>query len=295
MITEKINLAELITYLVKLSLFTIMFTLGLGLLRQNFLRLRQNPSLVLRSLIAVVILVPLSAICVLKGLPDLPVPTRHAIALMAICPSAPFILRKASKVDADADIAGPLQIFFALLSILTVPVTVVCFKALFAKTGWDVTPETVAPLVLQTQILPLGLGFLVRQLSPGWADRLQGLLVKLSNILFPVIILLILVKAAQPLMQFLGSSFATLTLVAMLIMVAMALLIGHLSGGPGEKTRTTLALVTSMRNPGLAMLLATKFASDVAFIRAAIAAYLLLTVLGSIPYLSWRKRVTASE
>ena len=292
---DKTNLAELVTALVKLSLFIIMFALGLSLLRQNFLRLRQNSSLVLRSLIAVVILVPLSAICLLKGLPDLPAPTRHAIALMAACPSAPFILRKASKVGADADIAGPLQLFFALLSILTVPVTIFCFKILFARTGWDVTPETVAPVILQTQILPLGLGFLVRQLSPDWADKLQRPLIKLSNILFPVIILLILVKAAQPLMQFLGSSFATLTLVAMLIMVAMALLIGHLSGGPSERTRTTLALVTSMRNPGLAMLLASKFASDVVFIRAAIAAYVVLTVLGSIPYLSWRKRATASE
>ena len=290
---DKATLAELITALVKLSLFIIMFALGLGLLRQNFLRLWQNPSLVLRSLIAVVILVPLSAICLLKGLPDLPAPTRHAIALMAACPSAPFILRKSSKVGADADIAGPLQLFFALLSILTVPVTIFCFKILFARTGWDVTPETVAPVILQTQILPLGLGFLVRQLSPDWADKLQRPLIKLSNILFPVIILLILVKAAQPLMQFLGSS--VVTLVAMMIMVAMALLIGHLSGGPGEKTRTTLALVTSMRNPGLAMLLASKFASDVVFIRAAIAAYVVLTALGSIPYLSWRKRATAPE
>jgi hypothetical protein len=46
---------------------------------------------------------------------------RMAIALMAACPSAPLLLRKAGKTGGDASLAGFLQVLAAVLAIITVP------------------------------------------------------------------------------------------------------------------------------------------------------------------------------
>jgi membrane associated rhomboid family serine protease len=49
------------------------------------------------------------------------------------------------------------------------------------------------------------------------------------------------------------------------------------------------ALVTSMRNPGLALLFATTYGAGMPGLKLAVLAYLLVTVLLSIPFLRWRR------
>jgi hypothetical protein len=48
-----------------------------------------------------------------------------------------------------------------------------------------------------------------------------------------------------------------------------------------------MALVTSMRNPGLALLFAVTHGSGVTGLKLAIVTYLLVTILASIPFLRW--------
>ena len=75
----------------------------------------------------------------------------------------------------------------------------------------------------------------------------------------------------------------------MAVMVAAALAIGSLLAGPEPRERTTVALVTSMRNPGLALLFATTHGAGMPGLKLAVLAYLLVTVLLSIPFLRWQK------
>jgi predicted Na+-dependent transporter len=77
-------------------------------------------------------------------------------------------------------------------------------------------------------------------------------------------------------------------------MVLVALAIGFLMAGPDPRERTTTALVTSMRNPGLALLFAATYAPEVPGVKIAILAYLLLTVILSVPFLRWRKELRTS-
>ena len=89
----------MVPLLVKLTLFSIMFALGLGLQLDALQQVRQRPALFLRVLVGSCFLVPLAALLLLK-LPVaqlLSVPGRLAIALMAVSPSAPLTLRKAGK------------------------------------------------------------------------------------------------------------------------------------------------------------------------------------------------------
>jgi len=85
--------------LVPATLFTIMFALGVGLPLDGFSRWQQQRSVLLRGLLGTCVLVPLAAVALLLWPPPLALsqPARFAIALMAVCPSAPLLLRKAGK------------------------------------------------------------------------------------------------------------------------------------------------------------------------------------------------------
>jgi len=72
------------------------------------------------------------------------------------------------------------------------------------------------------------------------------------------------------------------------VMVVAALAIGYVLAGNDSQERTTTSLVTSMRNPGLALLLASTHGSQLSGVKIGILAYLLITVLVSIPFLRGR-------
>jgi hypothetical protein len=83
-----------------------------------------------------------------------------------------------------------------------------------------------------------------------------------------------------------GNLFA---IVVAALMTAIALAIGYLLGGRTAEERTTTALVTSMRNPGLALLFAITHGKELVGVKLAILTYLLVTILASIPFLRWSK------
>lgn len=79
------------TLLIPVTLFMVMFALGLGLPGDRLDWVHRRPGLLLRVLLGSCLVVPLLALLLLC-LPfaaALPEPARLGIALMALCPSAP--------------------------------------------------------------------------------------------------------------------------------------------------------------------------------------------------------------
>lgn len=276
--------------LVPLTLFAIMFALGLGLRGDLSDTLRQRRWLVLRVLLATCVLVPLVALLLLK-LPAaqyLSPTARFGIALMALCPSAPLTLRKAGRKGGDRKLAALLQVAAAVTAILSIPLVVDLFRSTFAVQGWEILPRQVARQVGLSQLLPLGLGLGLRRWRPALADRLQGPLERIADLLFLLLVVAVLALTAHLLVPFAASEGLALLFMALMVVVALA--IGVLVSGPGRQERTTVALVTSMRNPGLALLFAGLYAPQEARLNLAIVAYLLLTILLSVPFLLWQNR-----
>jgi len=285
----------MVAFLVKLTLFSIMFALGLSLELGALQQVRQRPALFLRVLVGSCLLVPLVALLLLK-LPHaqlLSQPGRLAIALMAISPSAPLTLRKAGKQGGDRELAALLQVGAAIVAIASIPLMADLFRTAYGVKGWDIGPDPVALQVAQAQLLPLVLGLLVRRWQPALATRIQAPLDKLANLLLLALIVLVLVKAAPLLVPFAATNALALAYMALMVVVALA--IGYLMAGPDPRERTTTALVTSMRNPGLALLFAATYAPQVPGVKIAILAYLLITVILSVPFLRWRKALQGSQ
>jgi predicted Na+-dependent transporter len=276
--------------LVSAALFTIMFALGVGLKGDAIAQLRRRPALVLRVLIGSCVLVPLVALLLIK-LPlslELSKPARFGIALMAASPSAPLTLRKAGKTGGDRELAAVLQACAAVAAILSIPLIADLYRSSFGITGWQIGPKEVALQVGKSQVLPLLAGLALRRLQPGWAQRLSGPLDKLANGLLLLLILLVLVKSLPLLVPFAAANLLALAFMAVMVLAALA--IGYLIAGPDPRERTTIALVTSMRNPGLALLFATTYGAGMPGLKLAVLSYLLVTVLLSIPFLRWQRQ-----
>jgi BASS family bile acid:Na+ symporter len=265
-----------------------MFALGVGLPLDGFGRWQQNRGLILRALVGTSVLVPLAGGLLLLWPPTLalPQPARFAISLMAVCPSAPLLLRKAGKQGGDRSLAALLQVAAALVSILTIPLLALLLTRLFSVAGWAIQPREVASQVAGAQLLPLVLGLLLRRFAPRLAKRIELPLDRIANILLLILVLLVLVKTGPLLVTYLGANAVALPVMAS--MVALSLALGYGLADRDPRQRVTLALVTSMRNPGLALLLASTHAAEASAVKLGILVYLLITVILTIPFLHWQ-------
>ncbi len=265
------------------TLFTVMLALGLSLRPESMHHWRSRPALPLRVLLGSCLLVPLVALLLLQ-VPwswEISRPARHAIALMAVCPSAPLALRKAGVSGGDRQLAALLQVSAAVAAILTIPLLALLFRQTFDQDGWLIRPMEVALQVGQVQVLPLLLGVLLRRKLPGLAERLERPLDKLANLLLLLLLVVILVKAGPSLLAAVPLDPGALLAMALLIVISLGM--GRLLGGDNPREGLTTALVTAMRNPGLALLFAAQHGQDLPGLKVWILAYVLLTVLLSIP------------
>jgi BASS family bile acid:Na+ symporter len=279
--------------LVPTTLFTVMLALGASLPLDAWQNWRRHWPLLLRVELTTCLLVPLLGWTLLS----LPAATalsgeaRHAIALMAACPSAPLILRRAGRSGADASLAGLLQVTAAVLAILTVPLLAQLAERVFAVEGWDVRPEHVAWQVGTVQLLPLLAGLLLRRLWPGSLERLQLPLDRLANGLLLLLVLAVLIRSAPMVLSFaIANGWA---LLLMVVLVLLSLGMGFAMAGESPELRRTAALVTTMRNPGLAMLLAGQHAGDLPRVKLGILLYVLITSVLSVAVLNGQNRLHA--
>lgn len=271
------------------TVFSVMLALGLSLRPESMHHWSSRPVLPLRVLVGSCLLVPIAGLLLLQ-LPwswELSPPVRHAIALMAVCPSAPLALRKAGLSGGDRQLAALLQVSAAIAAIVTIPLMSLLFRQTFAQDGWLIQPMDVAVQVGKVQVLPLLLGVLLRRQAPKLAERIERPLETIANSLLLLLVVVILVKAGPILLATVAQDPGAL--LAMALLIGMSLGLGRLLGGDQPREGLTTALVTAMRNPGLALLFAASHGGNLPGLKIWILAYVLLTVLLSMPVVNREK------
>ena len=217
-------------------------------------------------------------------------PSRFAIALMALCPSAPLALRRARQGGGDHQLAALVQVAAAIAAIVTVPLLGLAFRQTFGVSGWEVRPLDVALQVGRVQVLPLLLGLALRHGQPRFAEALESPLHRLANLLLLVLVALVLIKTGPLLLSFAGANLPALGQMALLVLAT--LLVGRLlAAGQAAEHGGTTALVTAMRNPGLALLFASHHGQALPGLKLAILAYVLVTLLVSTAWLRLGQRL----
>lgn len=269
----------IIQTLIMAAVISLMVALGSQISFSALIRLHKQRDLVLRSLLGTTLLFPLlgGAVLILAR-PWLNPASLAAIALMLICPSAPLSQQRAAQAGGDHLLAVRIQLGAAIVAIVTVPLLVYGYTAALGTGIWSLSPLTVAAQVLGVQVVPVLAGMLWTSLAPTNASRWRPQVVAIAQVMVIAISVLILIRVSPLIWQFFSRGSAAL--LVMLALIGLALGLGQVLAGRSTPSRTTVGVVTAMRNPGLALLLAHQEARlSSPSVLIGILSYLLLTLI----------------
>jgi bile acid:Na+ symporter, BASS family len=280
---------DLIRVAVLLSIALIVIGFALLSTWRDATSLFRQPSLLLRSLLAMNVILPVFAVIVVKFFT-----LRPAVEIVLIClavsPVPPFLPQKQLKVAGHHEYIYGLLGATSLLSVVLVPVTIALIGMAFSR-ATEVSAGAVIRVVAITVLIPFAVGLLVHHLKPDLATRLSGPLNKAGMGLLVVALVPVLIKMWPGIVALIGDG----TLIAIIAFIAVGLAAGHLLGGPASTTRSVLALATATRHPGVALIIATaNFPDDKQVILPALLLYLLVCTIVCAPYVMWRKRQHAA-
>ncbi|HEY7444667.1 MAG TPA: bile acid:sodium symporter [Vicinamibacterales bacterium] len=265
------------------SIFATSLALGLHGSVEDITFIFRRPAKLLKSLLALNVLVPLVAILLVLWLRPAFI-VSLAILLMTVAPVPPFLPGGQLKLGGRAPYVYGLLMASALLSIGIVPLSVETVGRIFGRQA-GVSPWAVAQTVLLTVLIPVIVGVLIRRVAPAFAERLTPGLAKGAGIVLLIGLIPLLIKMLPGAVALIGNG--NVLLIAVVTVAALG--IGHLLGGPDPDDRTSLALACGSRHPGVALAIANaNFADQQA--GGAIVLFIIVSAIASIPYKKWRAR-----
>jgi BASS family bile acid:Na+ symporter len=229
------------------SVFLMKFGVGLNIDPGDLRFIRDRPGLLLKSLAAVTILVPLAVLIIIL-LVQPSRPFAIALAILAASPAAPQVVGKVRKSGGSSGYAASLQVVVTLAALISTPLAL-GFLAWALDFRAEIDSWRAAKVVFVTIFLPIGLGVIVGAKFPR-LERLGAWLVKIAAVLFLAIILVVLTQTAG---AFLHMDLRAYLAVVLTTLAALA--IGHLLAPREPGMKTALALEAAMRNPPLALLI----------------------------------------
>jgi predicted Na+-dependent transporter len=270
--------------LLKLAVGGIILAIGLDSTPRDLTYLWRRPGLLLRSLLAMYLLVPLTTLAAVALL-NLPPGVEMGLVVLAVSAGAPLLPRKLLKIGDGAYIFS-LVVTSSLLAIVLVPVWLAVVGPWLGH-AIELGPVQVALILAKSFFVPLALGMLVRWRFPTLAERIGRMLMAVAGLVLTVSAVVLLSLHWDLLLQAGWPGVATL---AGLILAALA--VGHLLGGPAPEDRTALAIACATRHLGIAVLVAASLPGPRAAVIVAV--YLLTSALISVPYLRWRSAAARS-
>jgi predicted Na+-dependent transporter len=267
------------------AVFTVMLSLGLMLGREQVAAALQRRVVMAAVIFAVVVPVPALAVLVVKVFQP-PPPVAAGIVLMAICPGAPIALRRALDAGGDPAFAPALHLAVVILAVATVPLSLLILDWIFSR-DFAVTPLHIGRQVFFAQLLPMALGAGLRAWRPALAQRLQPALVRLGNVL--LLMLAAMVLADLPAIV---RNVGWMPTAAGFAMTIAALAVGWWFAWRDAAVRPAAAIAAGMRNPGLALLIATLNRAPNAVIEGLLG-YAVGLAFAIVVFLQWRKRAAS--
>lgn len=269
----------------QLSIVLVVFSLGLGTTFAQVTSLIHRPWLLVRSLLSMNFFMPLLAV-ILAFTFNLTPEVKAALLFLSVSPVPPVLPRQQLKPGGKFDYIGSLLVIAAVLSILLVPLTIELLGKIFGRDVY-IGPLAVAKVMGRTVLIPLAIGMFVHKLTPKLAQKAAVPLSRIASLLLLAAAIVLLVVALPEILRLIGNG----TILAIIIFVLVGAAIGHWLGGPDPAERSTLALATASRHPGLAFVIAgANFPNQRKAIAAAIVLYFLVKAIVLIPYNLWCKQ-----
>lgn len=268
--------------LVLILLIEMMITVGLGVPLRSLAVVFADAELLVRAGLANYFVVPAIAITLLYLFRAGPM-VSAGFLLVAACPGAPFAPSLTGMARGNVSVSVALMVILAGSSAIVAPLCLSVLLPVVAK-GANLQIDSIRILrtLSLTQLIPLGVGLLVRSKRPAFAGKLQKPASLLMGLLSIAVLALLFWIQYPTLTQLRVRAF-----VGIGVLVLLSLLAGWAFGGGSSELRKAVGLTTSARNVGVSLVIATASFPDSVAVTAVIVFALFQIVLVTIVALLW--------
>jgi predicted Na+-dependent transporter len=240
--------ADLLSIATLVFAVSSMLSVGFRYTIQQIIGPLRNTRLLIGALAANFVLVPLLAY-VITRLMSFGEDREIGLLIVASAAGAPFLIKLAQLAAADVAVAAGLLVLLLVVTIVYMPIVV----PLIAPDA-DVSAASIArPLVL-TMLLPLVIGLIADHFVPTWTARLLPTLGLVTNIALVTLLIATIIANFEQIIDVFGTG----AILAALVFIVGAFIIGYLLGITGRGTREEMALGTAQRNIAAATVVATQ-------------------------------------
>ena len=239
-----------------LALAFIMFSLGLGLTGNDFLRVAKQSRDFFVGAFSQIILLPIIAFILVKIWPIAP---ELAIGVMIIAAAPGGVTSNILTSFAKGDVALSISLtaIISLVSVITIPFIVLTSVGLLSNTN---VTENISLIAMSRDMflivtVPVILGMLLRKFVSGIALKFEPIAKKISTILFVLVLLGAIAAERENVVSYFAQA-GLITLVLNVIMMVVAFYLAQLFGSKAEQKKC-ITIECGLQNGTLAIFVAT--------------------------------------
>jgi BASS family bile acid:Na+ symporter len=229
-----------------------MLATGLGLSIGQIIAPLRDRRLVILSLLANFVLMPLAA-AMLARLLRLDEPLGVGLLLLGCSGGAPFLPKLAQLAKGNLAFAVGLMV---LLMVITVGYLPLVLPILLPNVS--VNPAKIAGALFFLMLVPLAVALAVNARYPTFAARVKPALERVASLTLVLLLVLLVVLNFKDVL----GVFGTRAILAGLIFTALGFVVGWFFGGPLRENRSVLAAGTSQRNIAAGLVVGTESFTD---------------------------------
>jgi predicted Na+-dependent transporter len=232
---------------------TSMLGMGFSLTIPQIMNPLKNKRLIIMSLVANFVLVPILALLIVRIIP-LSEGLQIGLILVGMAAGAPFLPKLVQVAKGDMAFTAGLMVLLMVVTIVYLPIILP-----FVLTGVQVSPLEIAKSLILLMLIPLTIALFVRARYEEVAIGLNPTMHMAANLSLAVMFIGYFVAYFDETFGIIGTGGI---FVAILLIVG-AVIIGFLLGGENLDIKKVLALGTGQRNLAAAFAIATSnFATD---------------------------------
>jgi predicted Na+-dependent transporter len=226
---------------------TSMLGMGFSLTIPQIMTPLKNTRLVLMSMVANFILVPILALLIVRIIP-LSEGLQIGLILVALAAGAPFLPKLVQVAKGDMAFTAGLMVLLMVATVVFLPIVLP-----FVLTGVQVNPWDIAKSLILLMLIPLAIALFIRARYEETAIGLTPTMTMATNLSLAVMFIGYFVAYFGEIFGVIGTG----GIIAAVILVVGAVVAGFLLGGKNVDTKKVLALGTGQRNLAAAFAVAT--------------------------------------
>jgi predicted Na+-dependent transporter len=251
-------MSEILETLAMLSVLVFvissMLSMGLSLTTKQILEPLKDIKLVVLALVANFVLIPAIAYAITILL-SLESSIGIGLILVSMAAGAPFLPKLVEVAKGNTPFSVGLMVLLMVVTIVYLPLVLPLLLS-----GVEVNPLDIARSLIIMMLIPLAIGLFIKARYEDAAEKIRPTFASASNIAILALIVLGVVLNFESMIALVGSR----GLLAAVILVAGALLVGYLLGGKDQSIKSVMGLGTAQRNVSAALVVAAQnFDADV--------------------------------